>query len=637
MKKNPQSQNKTTQPSQSSSHIFNQKEKTPFFSDAKEKQSSFFSPNTIQAKLTIGDAGDKYEQEADEMAEKVVQKKNAPAINFQQMDEEENTISRKSTFEGDQDQFNQLLDVPEFGEMASNFETQLENSKGSGQTLDKQTKQQMEQSFGADFANVKIHTGYNATQMNQSIGAQAFTNGSDIYFNKGKYNPSSTAGNKLLAHELTHVVQQGAATQDKTKSSTPSTSLQMLRKQNGTTSDNAVLFKKEIQAFQDKNPEEEILQKQKIIQSKEMVGDVKQKTNRSKIQRSCSGCNGCSDKAPPSKSTKPPAPASNALKGSDVQNKINAILSQHDTLKTHTDVVKVALREIKKGKSVGYNDNAIKTTHLPPIATLLGLDLATLKSEWSWLVTNAKKGGTSYKQKEKAFLTKITLSQIKAVRNTFKKSQAHDWIRHTDASVFDLIIKHADNDITPEQLYAYTSNEGLSLFIQSRKAMGRSGSTLVNSPISGFDFLGLDDFMTDMTAKRKPLKDFLPANFTSSITPETRTNEKGREVKSAEFPDLDLAIQAAKAMLKRRRALFVEDAQNKGYTTPTVDEKVYWTYTYYNPGEFGGKAQLEKYKTGNGKYPERTLSDWITKKEYPHSLRVLEGYKTVKALKLFEK
>jgi len=71
----------------------------------------------------------------------------------------------------------------------------------------------MESGFGADFSDVKIHTDTNAVQMSQELGAQAFTNGNDVYFNKGKYNPDSREGKHLLAHELTHTIQQTGAVQ----------------------------------------------------------------------------------------------------------------------------------------------------------------------------------------------------------------------------------------------------------------------------------------------------------------------------------------------------------------------------------------------------------------------------------------
>jgi len=90
-----------------------------------------------------------------------------------------------------------------------------------------------------------------------------------------------------------------------------------------------------------------------------------------------------------------------------------------------------------------------------------------------------------------------------------------------------------------------------------------------------------------------------------------------------------MAVQALSAMLKRRRKLFQQDAKTYGYTTPTREELVYWTYLYFKVGEFGGKAQLRKYK---GK---RNLSDWIKKGEYANSIKVLQSYKMVKAMKIF--
>ena len=69
----------------------------------------------------------------------------------------------------------------------------------------------MSNAFGTDFSSVRVHTGSNAVQMNQGLNARAFTHGSDVYFNKGEYSPNSSNGKSLLAHELTHVVQQGGA------------------------------------------------------------------------------------------------------------------------------------------------------------------------------------------------------------------------------------------------------------------------------------------------------------------------------------------------------------------------------------------------------------------------------------------
>ena len=92
---------------------------------------------------------------------------------------------------------------------------QLSSSKGAGSSLSGGVKQEMESGFGADFSGVKIHTDDRAASMSKEIGAQAFTNKGDIYFNQGKFNPATTQGITLLAHELTHTIQQGAAGEKK--------------------------------------------------------------------------------------------------------------------------------------------------------------------------------------------------------------------------------------------------------------------------------------------------------------------------------------------------------------------------------------------------------------------------------------
>jgi hypothetical protein len=81
-------------------------------------------------------------------------------------------------------------------------------SKGNGSGMDGTTQSFMQNRFGADFSDVKIHTGSEAIQMNRELNAKAFTVGNDIYFNEGQYNPDSNEGKHLLAHELTHTIQQ---------------------------------------------------------------------------------------------------------------------------------------------------------------------------------------------------------------------------------------------------------------------------------------------------------------------------------------------------------------------------------------------------------------------------------------------
>ncbi|MCB0565582.1 MAG: DUF4157 domain-containing protein [Lewinellaceae bacterium] len=134
--------------------------------------------------------------------------------------EQEQELRRKPVFESaalppddeGQPAENTLMAQSENGELSGtdNLQTQLDSTQG-GAPLPDDTRSEMESGFGADFSNVRIHTGSQATEMNQGLHAQAFTHGSDIYFNEGKYDPESGPGKKLLAHELTHTVQQGAS------------------------------------------------------------------------------------------------------------------------------------------------------------------------------------------------------------------------------------------------------------------------------------------------------------------------------------------------------------------------------------------------------------------------------------------
>ena len=84
----------------------------------------------------------------------------------------------------------------------------IKNTAGKGDALPAKIMKEMSTSFGADFSNVRIHNDSEAANMNQELNAQAFTHGNDVFFNTGKYNPENTSGKFLLAHELTHVVQQ---------------------------------------------------------------------------------------------------------------------------------------------------------------------------------------------------------------------------------------------------------------------------------------------------------------------------------------------------------------------------------------------------------------------------------------------
>ncbi|WP_339921849.1 DUF4157 domain-containing protein [uncultured Cyclobacterium sp.] len=91
---------------------------------------------------------------------------------------------------------------------ANEIEKTLLQEKGKGSELAPAVKEFMEKKFGSDFSKVRIHTDQKAQLMNKKIRAKAFAHGFDIFFNSGQYQPETKAGRHLLAHELTHTIQQ---------------------------------------------------------------------------------------------------------------------------------------------------------------------------------------------------------------------------------------------------------------------------------------------------------------------------------------------------------------------------------------------------------------------------------------------
>jgi hypothetical protein len=94
-------------------------------------------------------------------------------------------------------------------------EAGIEQARGGGQPLEHTVQRQMESAFGTDFSGVRVHTDAGADRLNQDLEARAFTTRQDIFFRRGEYSPGSASGKELLAHELTHVVQQTGVIQPK--------------------------------------------------------------------------------------------------------------------------------------------------------------------------------------------------------------------------------------------------------------------------------------------------------------------------------------------------------------------------------------------------------------------------------------
>jgi len=166
------------------------------------KPQSFFSPATIQPKLTINPPNDIYEQQADAMAEKVMR---MPAGGNAFFKSSSNSIQRKCAHCEEEEKKVQMKSAN--GSVGSSAFTNVVQS--AGQPLDANTRSFMEPRFGRDFSNVRIHNDAEAATSARSINAMAYTSGNDIVFGQNQFSPTTNSGKQLLAHELTHVIQQG--------------------------------------------------------------------------------------------------------------------------------------------------------------------------------------------------------------------------------------------------------------------------------------------------------------------------------------------------------------------------------------------------------------------------------------------
>lgn len=202
-----------------------------------------FGTKGSQAKLKVGAPNDRFEKEADATADKVVNKTSGGSDAVQKQATEEEQVQQKPIASGissvqkkdlgeesnvqrqemgtesDEEALQTQASTAKPPKSANSIEPKLNATKGNGQKLGGKAKQEMESGFGADFSNVNIHTDSKAAEMSDQIGAQAFTHGNDVYFNQGKYDPDSTEGKALLAHELTHTIQQEGANEKEASSS----------------------------------------------------------------------------------------------------------------------------------------------------------------------------------------------------------------------------------------------------------------------------------------------------------------------------------------------------------------------------------------------------------------------------------
>ncbi len=286
-----------------------------FFSSGIQSEQPFFTKSGIQASMTVGQPNDPFEQEAEKVSRQVmgsfdsvtgIQRKlsslGVQTAIIQPMPvgaHISRRVQRHSTVQTKCDQCEQeekmaqpkALGIQFAGDGAmvpAGIEAGIQSRRGGGSGLDAQTRSAMEGSFGADFSGVKVHTDSHAVQMSQQLNAHAFTVGNDIFFNQGRYRPQTKEGAGLLAHELTHTVQQGASVQTKRINRQPL--LNMLSKHaaahgSADNSDVPALSRKEI-AQLEQMPEEEKTKLQQV-QMLQMKGadEIQKKDSSLKLRR----------------------------------------------------------------------------------------------------------------------------------------------------------------------------------------------------------------------------------------------------------------------------------------------------------------------------------------------------------------
>ncbi len=163
----------------------------------------------LQAKMTVGSVHDPLEREADEVAQHVVARLRATRTASDPDETLDATpITRKEQLHR-RPRHTGAVVGREGGELDPDTEARIARREGGG-GLPNPTRSAMEGAFGTDFSRVRIHRDLGSDDLNRRVGAIAFTVGSDIYLSRSAPRLDSTAGEELLAHELTHTIQQGA-------------------------------------------------------------------------------------------------------------------------------------------------------------------------------------------------------------------------------------------------------------------------------------------------------------------------------------------------------------------------------------------------------------------------------------------
>jgi hypothetical protein len=184
-----------------------------------EQQNETHPNKLVQTKLTVGKPGDRYEQEADRVAARVMTMPDPTHNRIQrQSDHSEANLQAKSLatsitplIQRQTNEEAQAKGTKPSNQVNPEFENRLASSTGGGSPLPGEVRSFMESRFGVNLGHVRVHTDVDATHLNKDMQAQAFTYGNHIFYGAGK----SPGKDELTAHELTHVIQQTGAVQPK--------------------------------------------------------------------------------------------------------------------------------------------------------------------------------------------------------------------------------------------------------------------------------------------------------------------------------------------------------------------------------------------------------------------------------------
>jgi outer membrane protein OmpA-like peptidoglycan-associated protein len=167
----------------------------------------------IQAKLRVSEPADSFEREADEAADRIMRAPEiAEPLRLLGSTDLRGRVARRQCAECEEDE--KVHRMPSKGrEEASDglAPDALDAIRGRGQPLPEPTRTFFESRFGHDFGSVRVHADSNADRLASSVHARAFTHRNNIVFRAGEYSPNTFVGRHLLAHELTHTIQQGAS------------------------------------------------------------------------------------------------------------------------------------------------------------------------------------------------------------------------------------------------------------------------------------------------------------------------------------------------------------------------------------------------------------------------------------------